>query len=682
MLSLSFDILSIRSPAYRYLPIANQHQHPRMTRHFFASLLVISLAAAPTVMAQAPTRAQDSVFVRQSYTKLDRQITMRDGVKLYTIIYVPKDASTAIPYPFLMTRTPYSAGPYGEQNYRTRGPGPSQELSAEKYIFVYQDVRGRYLSEGHFEEMTPTLATATTGTGTTHDESTDTFDTIEWLLKNVPGNNGRVGMMGISYPGFYASAALPNAHPALKAVSPQAPVTDEFLGDDARHKGAFFLLDNFEFTNYFDVPRSKPVAKYKELFKFAPKDAYKFFLALGPIKNANGPKYFNHRARIWNEYQQHETYDAYWQARNIRTALTGVKPAVLVVGGWFDAEDLYGALNTYKTIETQNPGTTNRLVMGPWTHGAWSRPDWSIFGPLNFGSNTAQTFRETLETPFFNFYLKDKGMFNPAEATVFNTGTNEWKTYPAWPPQTEGRTLYFQEGNRLTIVDPKSTNEGLITSTPAYVHRIGGDNPVNVPFQYVSDPANPVPYTDGVYAGRNSEYMIEDQRFAAKRPDVLTFQTEPLADDLTLAGPLTADLFVSTSGTDADFIVKVIDVLPADSPAPVPNPKNLQMNGYQRLVRAEVMRGRFRNSFSQPEAFQPNQPTEVKYELPDVLHTFKKGHRLMVQVQSTWFPLVDRNPQTFVPISTADAKDFQKATIKLYHEAGRTSTVRVQVVTP
>ncbi|GAB2712835.1 glutaryl-7-ACA acylase [Hymenobacter frigidus] len=638
----------------------NQPQAARMTRYFFAALLIFSVA----VPAQAQTRAQDSTFVRQHYTKLDRQIPMRDGVKLYTVIYVPKDAAAATPYPFLMTRTPYSAGPYGEDKYRTRGPGPSRELSGEKYIFVYQDVRGRYLSEGQFEEMTPALTATQAGNNPTpatpHDESTDTFDTIEWLLKNVPGHNGRVGMLGISYPGFYASAALPNAHPALKAVSPQAPVTDEFLGDDARHKGAFFLLDNFEFTNYFDVPRPKPVAEYQELFKFEPKDAYKFFLALGPIKNANGPKYFNNRARIWNEYQQHDTYDAYWQARNIRPALTGVKPAVLVVGGWFDAEDLYGALNTYKTIEKQNPGATNRLVMGPWTHGAWARPDWSSFGPLSFGSNTAQTYRETLETPFFNFYLKDKGTFNPAEATVFNTGTNEWKTYPAWPPAaTETRVLYFQKANNLAFSAPTADQK---------------------PTEYISDPANPVPYTDGVHAGRNNEYMTEDQRFAAKRADVLTFQTEILTGDLTLAGPLTADLFVSTTGTDADFIVKVIDVLPADAPAPVPNPKKLQMAGYQRLVRAEVMRGRFRNSFNKPEAFKPNEPTEVKYELPDVLHTFKKGHRLMVQVQSTWFPLVDRNPQTFVSIATAEAKDFKKATIKLYHDAGHASAVRVQVV--
>ena len=617
-----------------------------MTHFFFAAaLLAASVAAAPT--AQAQSRAQDSVFVRQYYTKLDRQVAMRDGVKLYTVIYVPKEASSATPYPFLMTRTPYSAGPYGEQKYRTRGPGPSQELSAEKYIFVYQDVRGRYMSEGQFEEMTPARTATKTGQPAPHDESTDTFDTIEWLLKNVPGNNGRVGMVGISYPGFYASAALPSAHPALKAVSPQAPVTDEFLGDDARHKGAFFLLDNFEFTNYFDVPRPKPVAEYKELFKFEPEDAYKFFLELGPIKNANGPKYFNNRARIWNEYQQHDTYDAYWQARNSRPALRGVKPAVMVVGGWFDAEDLYGALNTYKAIEQQNPGATNRLVMGPWTHGAWARPDWSNFGSLSFGSNTAQTFRQTLETPFFNFYLKDKGTFEPAEATVFNTGTNEWKTYPTWPPAaTQARTLYFQQADGLAFAAPAAGQQ---------------------PNAYVSDPANPVPYTDGVHAGRNNEYMIEDQRFAAKRPDVLTFHTDALPNDLILAGPLRADLWVSTSGTDADFIVKVIDELP---------------DGTQRLVRAEVMRGRFRNSFSKPEAFTPNEPTQVKYELPDVLHTFRKGHRLLVQVQSTWFPLVDRNPQTFVNIAQADAKDFQKATIKLYHDAAHASAVRVQVLVP
>ncbi|MDQ2771920.1 MAG: CocE/NonD family hydrolase [Bacteroidota bacterium] len=630
----------------------------------FAAALLLPRPAA----AQSPTAQPDTATTRQQYQKLDRRIRMRDGVQLYTVVYVPRGAAPATPYPIIMVRTPYSAGPYGENHYRPQA-GPSAELTAEKYIFVYQDVRGRYLSEGQFEEMTPALTPAQ-ASPTAHDESTDTFDTIEWLLKNVPGNNGRVGMVGISYPGFYATAALPNAHPALKAVSPQAPVTDEFIGDDARHKGAFFLLDNFEFTNYFDIPRPKPVVDYAPLFKFETKDVYQFFLRLGPIKNANLPQYFNHRARIWNEYQQHETYDAYWQARNSRPALTGLGsagPAVLVVGGWFDAEDLFGALNTYKALEKQNPGMRNHLVMGPWTHGAWARPDWSKFGSLRFGSNTAETFRQTLETPFFNFYLKDKGTFNPAEATVFNTGTNEWKTYPAWPPaDVEMRALYFHEAGRLFLTasekEPQIPLSGMVKSLDITPNKVKHQAPFT---QYLSDPANPVPYTAGVHGSRVNEYMIEDQRFLAKRPDVLTFRTQALPADFTLAGPLEADLWVSTSGTDADFIVKVIDELP---------------DGTQRLVRAEVMRGRFRNSFSKPEAFKPNQPAEVKYELPDVLHTFAQGHRLLVQVQSTWFPLVDRNPQTFVPLATADAKDFQKATIRIYHDAAHPSAVRLTVL--
>ncbi|WP_191906279.1 CocE/NonD family hydrolase [Hymenobacter baengnokdamensis] len=614
----------------------------------------LSLTARPAAaQTTTATRAQDSLFVRQNYRKVEQLIPMRDGVRLATIVYVPLDASVARPYPFLMERTPYSAGPRGADNYPTRGPGPSRELSQEKYIFVYQDVRGRYLSEGQFEEMTPALPTAASdqarrapkGKPQAHDESTDTYDTIEWLLKNVAGNNGRVGIMGISYPGFYATASLPTAHPALKAVSPQAPVTDEFIGDDARHNGAFFLLDNFDFTNSFDVPRPQPLAKYTDLFPLKIDDAYQYYLQLGPLKNANAPQYFNQRARIWNEYLTHDTYDAYWQARNIRPHLTGIKPAVLVVGGWFDAEDLFGALHTYQAIEKQSPGTTNRLVMGPWTHGAWSRPDWSSFGPLNFGQNTAEYYRRTLETPFFNYYLKDKGSFNAAEATVFDTGANEWKTYAAWPPRAAlPRTFYLGGAGQLSTAP---------TSAPAD--------------QYVSDPANPVPYAEGVLNNRRNEYMIDDQRFVAKRPDVLSFQTPALTQDLTVAGPITADLWVSTSGTDADFIVKLIDVLPDAA-------------GTQRLVRADVFRGRFRNSFEKPEAFQPNVPTQVKYELNDILHTFQKGHRLMVQVQSTWFPLVDRNPQQFVNISTAEAPDFQKATIRVYHEPGHASalTLRVQ----
>jgi putative CocE/NonD family hydrolase len=628
-----------------------------------AALAVFTLGSVASAQAQTPQnaaqRAADSLFVRQHYTKLDRQITMRDGVKLYTVIYVPRDAAKGNKYPFLMQRTPYSAGPYGENNYPNGGPVRSRELSQEQYIFVNQDVRGRYMSEGQFEEMTPTVPAAhgkpKKGKNPGHDESTDTYDTIEWLLKNIPNNTGRVGMMGISYPGFYASAALPDAHPALKAVSPQAPVTDEFIGDDAHHKGAFFLLDNFEFMNYFDAPRQGPTPKYEPMFSADTKDAYQFFLNLGPIKNADGAQYFNNRAKTWSEYLAHPTYDGYWKERNIRPHLKNVKPATLVVGGWFDAEDLFGALATYKAIEQQSPGAQNRLVMGPWTHGAWSRAEWSTFGPLRFGQNTAQYYRDNLEVKFFNHYLKNKGDFAAAEATVFNTGSNQWQNYAAWPPKgTQPRTLYFQEGGKLAF-------------TPAAA---GFD-------EYLSDPQKPVPYTNGIHAERNNEYMVEDQRFAAQRPDVLVFQTEPLTEDLTVAGPLTADLFVSTTGTDADFVVKLIDVLPDSAQGTAPGATPAPRAGYQQLVRAEPIRGRFRNSFEKPEAFQPGQIAEVKYELPDVLHTFRKGHRLMVQVQSSWFPLVDRNPQQMVTIPTAEAKDFQKATIRLYHDARHASGVQV-----
>jgi uncharacterized protein len=611
-------------------------------------LLIISTLLSLTVQAQN--------FIKDNYTKLDRQITMRDGVKLYTVIYVPKDATQS--YPILMERTPYSAGPYGENNYTSNGPGPSKSLSEEKYIFVTQDVRGRYMSEGKFEEMTPHKFNKKTPQDT--DESTDTYDTVEWLLKNIPQNNGRVGITGVSYPGFYASAALPDAHPAIKAVSPQAPVTDEFVGDDARHNGAFFLLDNFSFLSYFDAQPNKPVPSYAGLFSYRAKDAYDFFLKLGPLKNANGAQYFNNRGKIWNEYLQHETYDDYWKSRNIRPALKNIKPATLVVGGWFDAEDLFGALRTYEAIEKQSPNAKNQLVMGPWTHGAWSRPEWAEFGPLSFGSNTSKYFQEELELKFFNYHLKDKGEWKAAEATMFNTGTNEWKTFETWPPkEKEAKELHFQANGKLSW-EETTAQEGFD--------------------EYVSDPAKPVPYTDGVFARRNNQYMIEDQRFAARRPDVLTYETDVLTEDVTLSGPMTAHFFASTTGTDADFIVKLIDILPEDAPNPSPNPKALTMAGYQRLVRAEVLRGKFRNSFEKPEPFVPNQITDVKVRMPDVLHTFKKGHKIMVQIQSSWFPLVDRNPQRFMNISEADEKDFQKATIRIYHSKQHDSHLHVNTM--
>ena len=579
-------------------------------------------------------------YVKDHYIKTDTMITMRDGIKLYTVIFTPKDNSEK--YPILMERTPYSAGPYGSDQYPNR-IGPDTNLMKEKYIFVIQDVRGRYMSEGINQEMTPHIKKKKSNRDV--DESSDTFDTIEWLLKNITNNNGRVGIYGISYPGFYATASLPDAHPAIRAVSPQAPVTDEFIGDDANHNGAFFLLDNFSFMNYFGKQRNGPVKDYgSQVFNANIKDAYSYFLTLGPIKNTQSDSYFNRQSTIWNEYLEHDTYDEYWKARNIRTALQQINIPTLVVGGWFDAENLFGALRTYEAIEKQNAKNNNKLVMGPWTHGSWAGGDWSRFATHDFGSNTSNYFQDSMQTPFFNYYLKDKGSFTLAEATVFETGSNQWRRYTSWPPENAvNRKYYLNQDNKLSITAGTGFDE------------------------YISDPAKPVPYTNGIYARRNNEYMAEDQRFAATRPDVLLYETEELTEDITLAGNIQADLHVSITGTDADFIVKLVDVLPENTPNMKNAPRGFQLAGMQRLVRAEVMRGKFRNSFEKPEAFEPGKVTRMTINLNDVAHTFKKGHKIMVQIQSSWFPLVDRNPQNFMRIPDAGESDFKKITIKIHH---------------
>lgn len=617
-------------------------------QQFLISLLLLSSC---TGVAQTEPN-----YVKEHYTKMDTTIAMRDGIKLYTIIFVPKD--TTQQYPFLMERTPYSAAPYGIKNYPA-AVGPNNLLMKEKYIFVVQDVRGRYMSEGINLEVTPYIADKKLKTDI--DESSDTYDTIEWLLKNIKNNNGRAGIAGISYPGFYATASLPGAHPALKAVSPQAPVTDEFIGDDANHNGAFFLLDNFGFINFFDMERNGPVEDYAQpLFTTNIKDAYTFFLKMGTIKNTNNANYYNNKSVLWNEYLQHDTYDAYWKARNIRTHLKNISIPTMVVGGWFDAEDLFGALHTYEAIEKQSTQNNNRLVMGPWTHGAWESKDWSKFGTHEFGSNTSKYFQDSLETTFFNFYLKDKGNFAAAEATVFETGSNQWKNFTAWPPKNTMPVAYFFNSNQQLSLQKTITENSFTT--------------------YTSDPAKPVPYTNGIFGRRNNEYMAEDQRFVATRPDVILFTTVPLTENTTLAGRILADLFVSITGTDADFVVKLIDVFPDDEPNSTNAPRGFQMAGYQQLIRAEVMRGKFRNSYEKPEAFVPDKITNVKFDLNDVAHTFKKGHRIMVQVQSSWFPLVDRNPQKFMRIPSATEKDFQKATIKIYHDALHSSSVILPVL--
>lgn len=598
----------------------------------------------------------DADYVKNNFTKMDTLIKMRDGVHLFTSIYIPKDNSEK--HAFLIERTPYSVSPYGKDKY-PRSLGPNKELMQANYIFVYQDVRGRYRSEGVNLEVTPFIANKKDNTQV--DESSDTYDTMEWLLKNIANNNGRAGLYGISYPGFYATASLPEAHPSIKAVSPQAPVTDEFIGDDANHNGAFFLLDNFSFMNSFGKEREGPTTSYGgPIFSFKTDDVYKSFLEMGPVKNTQAEKYFNNRSYIWNEYLQHDTYDDYWQKRNIRQHLKNVTIPTLVVGGWFDAEDLFGALHTYQAIEQNSKANKNFLVMGPWTHGAWGRPGWDKFGSYNFNSNTSQYFQDSLQTVFFNYYLRDKGQFNAAEATLFETGTNEWKHFAKWPmDNVKNVSYYLTADKKLSTAKTKTKNTF---------------------DEYVSDPANPVPYTAKVSGRRNNEYMVEDQRFAAARPDVLTYESEVLTEDLTIAGKIVTELFASLSTTDADFIVKLIDVVP-ENEIDFPQKDGIaDGKGFQRLLRAEVMRGKFRNNFTKPEAFVPGKIAKVSFDLNDVLHSFKKGHRIMVQVQSSWFPLGDMNPQKFMRIPEAEASDFQKSTIRIYHDSEHASRVVLPVM--
>lgn len=580
-------------------------------------------------------------YVAENFTKIDTLIPMRDGVKLYTVIYIPKDHSQK--YPFLMNRTPYSVAPYGKGKFKNK-LGPNDELMKDGYIFVYQDVRGRYMSGGHFQEMTPYIPDKKSNKDI--DESSDTYDTVAWLLKNVSSNNGRVGLYGISYPGFYATASLPDAHPAIKAVSPQAPVTDEFIGDDANHNGAFFLMDNFYFMNYFGKQRNGPVEDYGgNLFPLKVENAYDFFLKLGPLKNTQTAENFNHQSHIWNEYLMNDTYDQYWRSRNIRQYLKNITIPTLVVGGWFDAEDLFGAIHTFKAID-EHGGKNDYFVMGPWTHGAWASRNWSKFGSYDFGENTAQYYKDHFETRFFNYYLKDQGTIDFKKINVYNTGANRWESFDSWPLKGEQEfNFYFSKKNGLS--EKPATGSGFNS--------------------YKSDPANPVPYTAKRGANRNNEYMIEDQSFTLNRKDVVAYTSPVLKNDLTVAGSVTADLYVSTSGTDADFIVKVIDAIPLPSDDVHLTSDEKAGKTFYRLVRAEVMRGKFRNDYQHPQPFEPGKPTLVRIHLNDIMHTFKKGHRIQIQVQSSWFPLVDRNPQKFMTIPEADEKDFQSAEIRIYY---------------
>ncbi len=593
--------------------------------------------------------------VSEKYEKTECQIEMRDGVKLFTIVYTPKDQSRS--YPILMQRTPYSIGPYGE-NMRTR-LSANKWLEEDLYIFVFQDVRGKYMSEGEFVNMRPVLTEYKSKKDV--DETTDTWDTVDWLIKNIKNNNGKVGMYGVSYPGFYTVMGSINAHPAMKCTSPQAPISDWFLWDDMHHNGAFTLPLSFNFFQSFGRDRPEPTSQRGKRFDYPSGDAYHFFLNLGPIKNIN-ENILKGEIDFWNELTGHPDYDEFWQSRSTLPHLKDITPAVLTVGGWYDGEDLSGALHTYKSIEKQDPESVNMLVMGPWTHGGWAFPDYNDPSLIRFREEDKYFFQKEIEYPFFTYYLKGEGESDLPDAWIFETGSDTWNNYDHWPPKDlKQKSFYLGAGS--SIAEKKSGEKQSYD-------------------EYISDPFKPVPYTAPFLSARgfyNRQYLSEDQRFASTRPDVLVYEGEVLEEDLTLAGPVHVELYVSTTGTDADWVVKLIDVFPDTADNRGLSSREIELGGYQMLVRGDIFRGKYRNSFEEPEPFVPGEPTKVSFDLPDLSHCFKKGHRMMIQVQSSWFPLFDRNPQTFTDIYQCGEEAFKKAEHRVYFTEDYPSGIHVYV---
>jgi hypothetical protein len=639
-------------------------------RTIFAFLLVVQFAFAQGRgaggAAATGASAERAATIRANYSKFEYRIAMRDGVKLFTSVYMPKDVfSDGKTYPILMERTGYNVAPYGSDLDRAN-LGPSELFEREKFIFVYQDVRGRFMSEGDFVTIRPHKPVKSGPKDT--DESTDTYDTIDWLVKHVAGNTGKVGMWGISQPGFYATAGMIDAHPALVAVEPGAPVTDYYMGDDVYHNGAFMLAHRFGFYMGFRNREGDPAPPPRALpFDYGTPDGYDFFLSMGSLANAD-EKYFKHQQPMWDMNIGHTTYDEVWQSRAIWKYLAAIKPAVMLVGGWYDTEDPQGLLRQFDFMEKNTP-PADMLVMGPWNHGGFSRGDGDRLGNVNFASKTAQYYREQIELPFFLHYLKGRGDGKFPKAWVFQTGMNQWRRFDAWPPREAHSTDLF--------LDAKG--------------KLAWSRPAEAGFEeYLSDPGKPVPYVGRIVQGILNTYMTEDQRFAATRPDVLVFKTEPLDHDVAVFGPIGVDLKVSTTGTDSDFDVKVIDVFPGDYPdyntpapaaaaAPAQITSTTPMGGYQELIRGEPFRGKFRKSFEKPVPFEPNKPDRIAFQLPDIAHTWRQGHRIMVQIQSSWFPLTDRNPQKFMEIPQALSTDFQKAFERVYFGGADGSRIQLRV---
>lgn len=629
----------------------------------FAAVVLLLLPLSVLAQERKPEAAPFDV--KAHYTHYEYYIPMRDGVRLFTSVYEPKD--TSHPYPFLMTRTPYTVSPYGEDHDR-RQLGPSEAFDRAGYIFVFQDVRGRYLSGGNFIDMPPQFDQPSSSHEV--DESTDMYDAVDWLLKNIPNNNGRVGIWGISYPGFYTSASIINSHPAIKAASPEAPMTNLFMGDDSYHGGAFMLDANFSFYAFFRPrPNNTPAPPEGNFtpFNYGTTDAYDFYLQNYPLSNLENLI----KNPLFDDNVNHDTYDSFWQPRDLSQHMKNVKCATLEVGGWFDAEDLSGPVRTFHAIDKYNSGNFNGLVIGPWVHGGWARYEGNHLGRVQFDSNTGDFYREHIIFPFFEQYLKGNGDAHLPKAYVFETGSNVWRQYASWPPKNvESKTLYLHAHGKLSFEPPAAGEQ-------AYD-------------EYTSDPKHPVPFV--AYAAEDvpQEYMLSDQRFAAKRPDVVTYMTDPLKEDVTIAGPVSPHLHVSSSGTDSDFDVKLIDVYPADYPDQETseargqrtdvNMPTEKMGGYQMLVRGEPMRAKFRNSWEKPEPLVSGQVTPVNFDMQDINHTFRRGHRIMIQIQSSWFPLTDLNPQTFMTIPKAKLSDFHAATERIYHSAQAPTGIVVGVL--
>ena len=632
-----------------------------------SSLLWVTPSSAQTTTPQPSPQQQAreaAEFFKTHFVKHEYRIPMRDGVKLYAAVYTPVAGqfTDASPYPFLMSRTPYSCAPYGEDHVMPHVTG-NQNLLHGGYILVCEDVRGRWNSEGTWLEMTPSRD------GKGIDESTDTSDTIDWLLKNVPNNNGKVGILGISYPGFYTAASIVDSHPAIKAASPQAPIMDLWMGDDAYHGGAFMLSANHSFYAPFFAPQKNPLTvEPPSNFSFGTQDMYAYYLRMGTLANLDSPA--GGTNAYFHDQVTHPSYSDYWKARNLTPHMHGVKAAVLAVGGWFDAEDLSGPVKVFHAVDQlSSAAPEDTLVEGPWVHGGWARGDGASLGDINFGSDTAVFYRDNIEAPFFDHYLKGKSWSGLPKAYTFETGSNLWKKYEAWPPKAAtSKTLYLQ------------ADGGLSWTAPA-LHESKDE--------YVSDPAHPVPFTPYVTgADVPQRYMDDDQRFVTTRSDVLVYQSEPLAEDVTVVGPIRPHLRIASTCTDSDFVVKLIDVYPEDFKSPnaehasakrSPAPPVI-MQGYQMLIRGEPMRAKYRNSWESPEPIKPGVMTNVDFSMQDVNHTFLRGHRIMVQIQSSWFPLVDRNPQVFEDIAKAKPEDFQKATETIFHQADAASGIELLVL--